>query len=530
MSNIKFLISILTGVFLLTFFCFCDEVKEDKTDNFHIGWAFVDITPDAPVLIRSPYIAHVSEGVMDPVTVTALAMESGSGPSSEKAIIISADLCFISDGIEDGSADNLRDNVRKLLKESLPELDPEQIILNATHTHSAPAVWTSNYGVELDVMAPSDYLEFVSGRIAQAARQAWDNRKPGGISYGLGHAVVSHNRLAVDISGKSTMMFLSPGDENFSHVEGYEDHSVNLLYTWDNKSNLTGVVINVASPSQVTGKIDNYMISADYWHDVRGDLWERLGRDIYILPQCSPAGDQGPEDFFRFDFKAEERMQKLMFPGVETGGRGSMGRRKQIAMRISDAVTSVLPYMKDNIEWDPVFTHKMEEIELSRRLISIEDVNTAVQASENNRKRYEQMLLEIEENPAIKQEPRWYRDITGAYVGIMRGLSVKERYELQKNQLKLSVEVHVIRIGDIVMATNPFELYLDYGIQIKGRSPAVQTFLVQLAGGGTYLPTSRSITGGGYGSEPRSTLVGPEGGQELVESTIELLNAVFDKK
>ena len=40
----------------------------------------------------------------------------------------------------------------------------------------------------------------------------------------------------------------------------------------------------------------------------------------------------------------------------------------------------------------------------------------------------------------------------------------------------MPVEVHIIRIGDVVIATNPFELYLDYGMRIKGRSPAVQTF------------------------------------------------------
>jgi hypothetical protein len=88
----------------------------------------------------------------------------------------------------------------------------------------------------------------------------------------------------------------------------------------------------------------------------------------------------------------------------------------------------------------------------------------------------------------------------------------------------LPVEAHVIRIGDIVIATNPFELYLDYGLRIKARSPAVQTFIVQLAGSGTYLPTSRSIAGGAYGAVPASTLVGPAGGEEFVEKTLEMIN------
>ena len=104
---------------------------------------------------------------------------------------------------------------------------------------------------------------------------------------------------------------------------------------------------------------------------------------------------------------------------------------------------------------------------------------------------------------------------------------MKERYDLEKVQPKLPVELHVVRLGDIVIATNPFELYLDYGMRIKARSSAIQTFIVQLAGGGTYLPTERSIAGGAYGAVPASTLLGPEGGQELVEKTLELIYQVM---
>jgi len=40
------------------------------------------------------------------------------------------------------------------------------------------------------------------------------------------------------------------------------------------------------------------------------------------------------------------------------------------------------------------------------------------------------------------------------------------------------------------LATNPFELFLDYGMRIKARSKALQTFVVQLACDSSgYLPT-----------------------------------------
>ena len=310
----------------------------------------------------------------------------------------------------------------------------------------------------------------------------------------MGQAVVGHNRLQVDLSGKS-LMYCNTNRPEFSHIEGYEDHSVNLIYTWDKESNLTGVVINIACPSQVTESI--YQISADYWHDTRVEVRQRLGKDVYILPQCSAAGDQSPH--IMVGAKAEERMQRIMGMDSIGTGRGSMGRRKQIALRIAYAVTSVLPYMKDKIEWNPVFNHNIEIVNLSRRLISIEDVNSALKEGEGWKKQYEQLLLESKEKPELKEKPRWYSNITSTYTRMKRGYSVKERYELQKIQPKMPIEIHVLRIGDIVIATNPFELYLDYGIRIKGRSPAVQTFLVQLTCSYEgYLPTKRSIGGGAY--------------------------------
>jgi hypothetical protein len=77
---------------------------------------------------------------------------------------------------------------------------------------------------------------------------------------------------------------------------------------------------------------------------------------------------------------------------------------------------------------------------------------------------------------------------------------------------------------------NRFELYLDFGIQIKTRSPAVQTLVVQLAGPGSYVPTARSVAGGAYGAIPESTEVGPEGGHELVDQTLALLESLWGEE
>ena len=88
-------------------------------------------------------------------------------------------------------------------------------------------------------------------------------------------------------------------------------------------------------------------------------------------------------------------------------------------------------------------------------------------------------------------------------------------------------EIHVVRIGDIVVCTNSFELFTDYGIAIQARSQAVQTFVIQLDGPGSYMPTERAVNGGSYSAVIQSNLVGPEGGQELVEKMLELIDSAW---
>ena len=44
--------------------------------------------------------------------------------------------------------------------------------------------------------------------------------------------VVAHYRRAVYLDG-SAMMYGSTDRADFSHVEGYEDHSLNLLFFWN---------------------------------------------------------------------------------------------------------------------------------------------------------------------------------------------------------------------------------------------------------------------------------------------------------
>lgn len=262
------------------------------------------------------------------------------------------------------------------------------------------------------------------------------------------------------------------------------------------------------------------MITADFWHEAREELRKRLGKSLYVLPQIAAAGDQSPH--LSVDKRAEARMEKLT-------GRN---RRQQIAVRIADAVTSVLPSMEKHVDWNPVLAHRMEQVELPRRRVTEEEMESkGRQNFERLLAQYTKMRRELEEEPERKQKPNWFKDITPVYWHLARALRVMMRYDLQNTDPTLPVPVHVIRIGDLAIATNPFELYLDYGMQIKARSKSVQTMTVQLANGYyRYLPTERSVARGAYGAIPESNEADPEGGRILVERTLKMIGSLWTEK
>ncbi len=484
----------------------------ETEDSLRVGWSMVDITPGKPVFLAGYSYARVSEGVEDPVSATVLALESPR--DGTEVVMVSCDLLNISD--------SLRDSVRRAVSRAVPELSPQSILMMATHTHNAPYAGTTiryrpesppdtdPYGIDVDVIDPVDYVSWASERIADAAVRAWNNRSPGGVAYGLSHAVVGQNRLVAYASGQS-QMYGKPNKASFRHIEGYEDHSLNILATY-NQGKLSGLVLNIACPSQVGSA---FMISADFWHDVRAELRSRLGNKLFILAQTAAAGDQSPQTIR--NKAAQYRMLSL--------ARRSW--RHEIATRIADAVINTLPLIEKEIDFAPRLQHHVDQLELPRRFIPEDDMLKAKAAVVDGQRAYREMLVELKADPALRARKQWYVDISRAHRAVRRQQNVIHRFTLQQNHPTFTIETHAVRLGDVAFVSNPFELYLDYGIQIQERSPATQTFVIQLAGPGSYLPTKRSIAGGAYGAVPASTDAGPEGGETLVEWSVAALAELF---
>ncbi|MBI3946092.1 MAG: hypothetical protein HY321_09250 [Armatimonadetes bacterium] len=454
-----------------------------------IGWASTDVTPERPVALQGQFHVRISESVNDPLLATALALESSGGEA--QAVMVSCDRAGIPVAIQQ--------RVREAVAARLPELEPRSIFLNATHTHTAPVIEEGVFPPQDPcVMTGTEYADLFVARVADCVARAWRSRAPGGVSWGFGHAVVGHNRRIAHFGGAS-QMYGRTDREDFEHVEGYEDHGVDFLFTWNEEGALTGMIINLACPSQVT---ENALyVSADFWHEVRIEVAKRHGSDVFLLPQCSAAGDQSPH--LLLHKAAEARAREL---------RG-VTEREEIARRIAAAVDDVLPLAQADIRRDAPLHHVARTVDLPARRITPGDYENAVRL--------------YRENEARQPDPADARAVSHRFVMLRRYQRVMDAYRTQGENPVYPVELHLARLGDVAFATNPFELFLDFGLRIKARCRAAQTFVVQLAGPGSYLPTARAVAGVGYGAAPVDNRVGPEGGQVLVEATLETLNAMW---
>ncbi|MDD4018191.1 MAG: hypothetical protein PHV28_09620 [Kiritimatiellae bacterium] len=455
-----------------------------------IGAAEADITPDRPISLSGQFHQRISKNIESRCKANVLALESReNGKPADYAIVVSMDVV---------SLRNIQEGFRRHVAARLPGFDTSKLFLAATHTHTGPTLAQENFSDYGAAMQPKKYLPFLYDRLAAAVVKAWEGRKPGAVAWGLGHAVVGANRRVTYADGTS-VMYGKTNRPEFRGLEGWEDHAVDVLCFLDAQRKLIAVSLTVPCPSQTVESL--YEVSADYWHHVREELRGKHGAGLVVLGFCGPAGDQVPRPMLRN--AAEARMERLR----------NLSRKQELGRRIAAAFEETWEVIRSDIRSDVPFAHRVERFDVPGRKLTEQEYAEA-------KKGYEEYAKRDEKEPSVYGRKRWYK-------------RTLDRYEAQqKADPTGSVELHVLRVGDVAIASNPFELFVDYAMQIQGRSPAGQTVLIQLAspvGTNGYLPSERAVRGGGYSAVPQSSPVGPEGGQVLVERTLGAIGQLFGK-
>ncbi|MBK8881130.1 MAG: hypothetical protein IPN67_01745 [Bacteroidales bacterium] len=476
--------------------------------EIHIGTATADITPKLPVALMGQFNLRIADTIETPLTANVIALESREGSRSlDIAIMVSCDVVEIPEQL----LKMVRDEVHK----KIPEIDATKILMTAIHTHTAPVLengmqYSFRYQIpKKGVLQVEEYDVFFVKRISDAIVKAWKDRRPGSVTWGLSHAAVAYNRRTVYskevptpgyFSNGSAQMYGSTNMPEFINLEGMEDHDVNTLFFWDKSGKLIGMTIDVPCPAQ---EVENRLaINADYWHPVREKLKHRFGSDLCVLGWIGAAGDQSPRPMYRKE--SEERMIRLR----------NLSRLEEISRRIVLAVEEAYETVKDDRYANVQLVHKVETLSLPMRLVTEQEYLFC--KGERDAAAAE-MAADSSVASEVLARMTWNRDVVN-------------RYENQKKNPnpKMDAEIHVLRLGDVAICTDQFELFTDYGIRIQARSNALQTFVVQLAAGaGSYLPTEKAVKGGGYSAVIQSSMVGPEGGQILVDRTVELINNLW---
>jgi len=271
---------------------------------------------------------------------------------------------------------------------------------------------------------------------------------------------------------------------DFIGLEGPDDPSHAVLFAIDEEGKYVGIVHN--NSCHATCMENALFASADFPGEARRLVRGALAADLPVLYLQGASGDISPWDLM------ENR-----------GFHSSEQRVKEIGATLAAETLRLLhrAQMSDS----PEFQHLFEEVEVEVRLPNAD------------------ALARARELQAHGEQTAGRGEYVLAVCGVLR------LYEQFKDHPFDRLRVHAVRVGQYAIVTNPCELYCQFGLEIKRRSPAAVTAVAQLADGSAgYCPTIPALMGGGYSGEAiHWSRLEPYAGYKLVEVSARLLHQLW---
>jgi len=356
-------------------------------------------------------------------------------------------------------------------------IPPRDIIIACTHTQS-PSVFRSNYLMPVD----HAYLDRLQGWLVELAQQTIKSARPGKIGWGKGTAQIGFNRRLCWADGTHTMH----GDatrKDFAGLEGPDDPQHLALFAADTDGKLIVVLHhNTTHPSLFWG---TSIFSVGFIGEARRILRKELGN----IPTLFLNGAQG-------DIACRSQVQ----PHGDS--------REQAVRRLGRLMAEETLRLYEDVRYHdrPVMDHIYEDLKVKVRLPKPERLVEA-----------RKVLAKIDAGEKIR----------GMQM-IMAFGAVRLQEVYGENPVD-TLPIHAVRIGDVALVTQPCELYCQFGLDIKRRSPAPITAVVGLADGYCgYCPTIYGLLGGGYSGEPIYwTRLEPYAGYQIVETAGPMLNRLW---
>ena len=183
-------------------------------------------------------------------------------------------------------------------------------------------------------------------------------------------------------------------------------------------------------------------------------LRQHFGEDLFLLALCSAAGDQCPVDLVRWvnpespindpncerDNPPKRKADPSMF---DLAGMRKTGKR--IAREIIEVYEDGLDAAQEDVE----FIHHVHWMKLPIRRANMTEVANAKKAI---REYLNDHPGDVDYNDAARLQ---------VHLGLLKRAQQQEFVDV------LPTEVHVMRLGSIAMATNPFELNFQLSLHLE---------------------------------------------------------------
>jgi hypothetical protein len=448
--------------------------KAKSGNSLEIGIAEVNYTPAIGLKLVGNYRGDDYASRGVHDSLYAKALVASDG-KGQKVAVLTIDICLI----PAESVEFMRSCIS-----SQTDIKPENVMIMATHSHSGPPAG-------LDDPKAKEYLARAAGAVILA-----NNRlKPTVLAVGRSKEDrISHNRRLKCKDGSTHMCWEKFEPGFVLEPWGSIDPEV-ITMSFEQEGKQTGVLVNFGChATTMTG--NNWLYTADYPGYLAEAVKRVRGKDFVSLFCNGCCGNVTQVDY------------RIGFPDTY-----------QECQRIGYLLgVSALEAMQN----EKVVTGN--EIAVSREMVPLSRIDiTDEQLAWANA-----IMKKVEKEgmPPIQAD------------GIPDAQYAKDWIEMRKNQnVTDSVEVMVIRIGDVAFAGLPGEMFNEFGRDIKAKSPCRNTIVTGLTNDErAYFPTAVSFTQGlsgftpmitGYETTPGSTLYEIGSGEKLAESAVNQLNRIF---
>ncbi|MDG2130024.1 MAG: hypothetical protein P8K08_18645 [Fuerstiella sp.] len=458
-----------------------------QESQFKAGAAVVDISPDVfPFQLRSGSSSYVH----DPISVRTLAFDNGPDNRCLVAII---------DAI--GIGREMADEAKMIVAEKTG-WNPESIMIAATHAHSTPKGGDISPGRVA-------YEKKRRAGLAGALFKAIEALEPAKVGFASDEEPSEvRNRRNFYKEGMSSTrnpfggydrVRMNGGTKGILKPAGPIDPEICVVDVRTKRNKPLGLLANYAlhyvggipTVTEENGRVRG-MASADYF-----------GEFARVMP--FRMGGRPPESFVAMMSNgASGDINNIPF-GIVRAPRAPFEQCQIVASKAADAAWRAVKKI-ESYDISPVIATRQREVTLNYR--------KPTEAQVSNARRL--LAVPHEEREAIHKKAANYAN------QIIR--FADPEFSPTEN-----VVIQAFRIGDQAIVSMPFEVLVEIGLEIKEKSPAPRTFLIELANGSYgYLPPPNQVELGGYETWLGTSRFEMHSSDVLVKELLEMLGELWE--